>query len=778
MTAADHQPGFQDEGVQEGSLAESLHGLVRLLRLMQRNQSTIAWCVAGCVALAMAYYVAAPRIYRSTAKLLLIEQDSDKVSGVADAGRADDVMATHRELVKSPVVLQNAIANLPPEHRVDLLTVKPSRWIEALNENLSATTVRRTKFIQVSYRSHQPESAVAVVNSVINSYLRFVEETHRSTAADVLDVLTVERDQLQEELLQKQRLLQACRERCGHLAIDQKDSVVDPLIGRAIHLNDSLMQAQQQRLDLQASLASVSAALARGEDMRNYLSVVEEAVGEQMMLASLGLSHQDLEMLSSQQKRLMETQDELRRLTPHYGPNHPRVVSLTEQAAALQQYLSNYHAASGSRYASINNQDLGPMIKRTLEQSVAQAIERERVLSSSFDEARIEAAKQSGELVELDMRSREVERLESLHDVLFEKIAAVDIHQVQAPIRASIVEEPLPEETPVSPRFASLFGSAILGGLALGAVIVFVRDQLDDRFTSPDEMSAQLELPVLSVVRTLNPLPGVGLDAVHMHVDGNSVEAEAFRTLRTSLTLRGDETERLVISSAEPSDGKTTVTSNLGVAFAQIGKRTLIIDADLRKPGMTSLMDLKGQAGVTDILLCEGGVAELAERCLVKTPLEKLDVIPAGPRRPDAAELLSGPNFTELLAWAEARYDQVLVDCPPVLAVSDAQIIGRLVDGVVVVVTPEKNHRRLVVRACDSFLHAGCHVHGVVANRISNKSEGGYGYGYGYGQQYGYGHTEEEELAPVAAPPTSPVDPDPRDWRRLGGDDADPARAA
>ena len=125
------------------------------------------------------------------------------------------------------------------------------------------------------------------------------------------------------------------------------------------------------------------------------------------------------------------------------------------------------------------------------------------------------------------------------------------------------------------------------------------------------------------------------------------------------------------------------------------------------------------------------------------TDLEGLDVIPAGPRRPDAAELLSGKNFADLLAWAEGRYDQILVDCPPVLAVSDAQIVGRLVDGVVIVVTPEKNHRRLVSRACDSFLAAGVNVFGVVANRISEQAGKGYGYGYGYG--YSYGESEPPE---------------------------------
>jgi succinoglycan biosynthesis transport protein ExoP len=114
-------------------------------------------------------------------------------------------------------------------------------------------------------------------------------------------------------------------------------------------------------------------------------------------------------------------------------------------------------------------------------------------------------------------------------------------------------------------------------------------------------------------------------------------------------------------------------------------------------------------------------------------------VLPAGLRQPNPAELLSGQRFSDLLAWAESCYDRVLVDCPPVLAVSDAQVVGRLVDGAILVVRPEKNHRRLVVRACESFSATGSKVLGVVANGLTSQA-GGYSYGYGYG----YGHETEQ----------------------------------
>lgn len=265
----------------------------------------------------------------------------------------------------------------------------------------------------------------------------------------------------------------------------------------------------------------------------------------------------------------------------------------------------------------------------------------------------------------------------------------------------------------------------------------------------------QLSVPVLAMVRELEPIDGVGLATVHTHVDPTVVETEAFRTLRTALTLSADVCDRILISSPEPGDGKTTVSANLAVSFAQAGKRTLIIDADLRKPGMTARFELKKCAGLSDVLLAGDSLAEIAPQLVQSTQLENLDVLPAGARQPNPSELLSGSRFGELLAWAESCYDRVLVDCPPVLAVSDAQLVGRLVDGAILVVRPEKNHRRLVVRACESFSATGSTVLGVVANGLSVESSGGYGYGYGCGYDYGYGYGHEQEGDDDAGEPVS-----------------------
>ena len=185
--------------------------------------------------------------------------------------------------------------------------------------------------------------------------------------------------------------------------------------------------------------------------------------------------------------------------------------------------------------------------------------------------------------------------------------------------------------------------------------------------------------------------------------------------------------------------------ANLAVSYAAAGKRTLIIDADLRSPGLTRLFNMRGLKGLSRILKSVDPIAEAAPESIRETGQEGLHIIPCGPKPSNPSELLSTPRMSELIAWADDHYDQILIDCPPILAASDASIVGRLIDGLALVVQPTKNRRKLVLRATEMLRTAGVDVAGVIANRIGGKGDGyGYGYGYGYGHNYGYGHDDHE----------------------------------
>lgn len=724
---------------------ELMLSTLRFLRMLRLRKHVVLSTLYVFFLLGAIYYFLAPRLFESLARILIVDQQQGQLGTVGSQIANDNTITTHRELVLSPVVIQRAIQQLEPKYLTDLQGIRPQKWVDSIAQRLRAGTTRKTNIIDVSYRSENPESAAAVVRAIIQAYLDFVDENHKGTAGEISTLLTEKRDQIQQTLVAKQHELQQLRQHVGHLAVSSDDQIIEPMIQRALRLNEAFLEAQEKRVVLEATLSSVEEASAKGVDISQQLMGIESSVGQQMLLASIGMGPEDLRVLGEQKEKLLTTEQEILGLANVYGPSHPHMQELRQKVAALQEYLASNHMGTSGQLEDGRKATSGQIVIDMLQQAVLQAKQVENQLSDSFELARSEAASQSGALTQLRTLERDVARTEALSDSLIDSIARIDVNQVRAPIKATVVREPLPGELPVSPQLRFVVFVCLAGGLIVGGLIVYVQDILDDRFSSPEELSAQLRVPILSIVRKLDPLPGSGLDSVYSFALPNSVESEAFRTLRTALSVGGDVCDRLLVSSSEPGDGKTMISANLAVAFAQAGKKTLVIDADLRRPGFSALLDLKGQQGVADLLASEEPVELLAPSLVHRTELDGLDVLPVGLRRPNPAELLSGKAFVDLLAWADSLYDRVIVDCPPVLAVSDAQIVGQSVDGAILVVRPDKNHRRSVIRAVESFHDAGCNVVGVVANAVSDEAGGyGYGYGYGYGDGYSDGHDHED----------------------------------
>lgn len=737
--------------------SDVVHAMMRLWRTLKYRKHLVIGSTAVCVALGIAYYLTAPRYFSSTAKLLIVERKAGELTSMGEQIANENMMATQRDLVISQAVVRDALSRLPEEYLTDLARAPRRDWVESLTNRLSAKASRKGSFIEVSYRSLEAETAAAVVSGIVDSYLAFVEHTHKGSAGKTIEVLSSDLKSVELELAETQKSLTARRSRVGHLALGEQEEAIDPTVQRALRLNEGWIAAHERRIDLQARQAALDASIQNGGDLRQHLMSLEETLGQQMLVSSLGLTAEDLAAIREREQELLEAKRELAGVSPYLGPNNPRVLELQAKIDGINQYLGNYRTSAGRRMAELTGSELGPMLKQMLTQSIEQAWHQERQKEAAFQAARQEAMRQSEELVLMRGEERDMVRLESQRDGLIESINSADIYQSQSPIQAVVVEDPLPEERPVSPRLKVVGVLSMMGGLLIGVILAYVQDVLDDRFNTPEELAAQLGVPVLALIHRLAPLPGDALESLPAHMSPNATESEAFRTLRTSLALNSEVSDRILISSAEPGDGKTTVSANLAVAFAQSGKRTLVIDADLRRPGMTALLGLKGKPGVIDILSSGASVVEQVPNHIVKTDAKGLDVLPAGLRRPNPAELLASPAFIELLAWADSQYDQVLVDCPPVLAVSDAQIVGRLVDGAILVVRPEKNHRRLVSRACESFRATGSHVFGVVANDVSEFSGSGYGYGYAY--SYDSHHEEDTHLNDNASTDPSPAAP-------------------
>lgn len=731
------QGGFFDV---PNSAAHVLHAAMQFLVALRRRWQVFVAILLGIALLGALYYATATRRYRSAAEVLIL-QTSDTLSTRIESQSSQDntLMPTFVSLMTSAKVLEGAIRALNPEDlKVDLVPDKPERWVDGLRKNLDVKVMGRSNVISVEYTSRDPAVAARVVNAVVQSYLEFMRNTTQGTAAEIVHVLTTEKDEITIQLSAKEQQLQDLSQQIGALDVGVNSQTVHPLIERAKAFNAALVEAQKTRVELAASLQAMEQALRQGQDIKQYLLTTSDTVGQQLLLGVLGLNREDSNSRTELERQLLQDRIELARIQEYLGNNHARVQALQERILATESYLQNDRERIAARLEGLESDDLKQLCVGSLRQQLAEKWQRELSLQAQYEEARQQAAELAGGLAQLEMLKNDIASLRDLYTALVRRITNLDL---AGDVKAAVITEPQENPSPVSPSLARVILMVIFGGLALGLGVVYALDVLDDRFRSAEEIQWQLRAPVLSVVREMPARSGQGIATVEVVAEPESVASEAFRTLRTALALSETPSSAVVITSTEPGDGKSTVAANLAVAYAQAGKRTLLIDADLRRPGLTSLLDLRSRPGLTELLRSREPVAESVASFLQNQIVLNLDVLPSGSRPVNPAELLSGARLAELIQWAGGHYDQIVIDSPPAPLASDTAILGRLADGVVLVLQPEKNKRRPVLRAAEYLSILKIPLLGLVINRISGQQDEAYA---GYGGAY-YGKDAESE---------------------------------
>jgi capsular exopolysaccharide synthesis family protein len=738
--------------------ATSIRRALQFIALLRRRKTIVIASVAVALLLGGFHYATAKRVYQAKAALLVQSTGSDPMTAATSFSGVSRDMHTFAELFTTDIVLSQAAKNIehwPPGINGN---IDSSDAPAALRSLISAENRKGTSIIDIGCKSEDPKAAVSVLNAVVDSYLSFMDKNHKNVAIEIVHTLDQERESVRTQIEQKGRELIIAKKTSGDLSVGESGNANHPLVERVMRLNASLFEAQQKRVTLQVAWAGVENELRSGGDISQYLIDLEPTLGEGYLPNLLGIS---VEEKSAIEKQLFSDKNELQSLRQHYGRAHSKVRELEERIRHAHEYLVRIGATFNGRVVQSGDRQHGSLVLNRIAKAMVIAQQREAAMRGEYLRIKAEAIGLNERLANVQIVQRDLERLRNLHETILTRIANIDINQEHSSVRASIVRRPTVPTRPISPKLAKIIALCLVAGFVIGAAIVFVLDLLDDRFGSPEEISDQLRAPVLAMIRDLPQRDAVGADAIHIHADQDDLGNEAFRTLRTALTFSGHECERLAITSSEPGDGKTTVMANLGASYAQAGKRTLLVDADLRNPGLTKMFDLRRRGGLSSILRSADEVSTVCQQHIVSSGVDNLDMLPCGPRPTNPSELLSGPRLEEFIAWAETTYDQVLFDCPPVLAASDAALVGKRTDGMLLVVQPEKNHRRLVMRAAEELRSLQVSLIGLVANRLSDHSDPayGYGYGYGYGEDYGYGAygandepSEEQSTTPRQVP--------------------------
>jgi capsular exopolysaccharide synthesis family protein len=442
-----------------------------------------------------------------------------------------------------------------------------------------------------------------------------------------------------------------------------------------------------------------------------------------------------------------------------YGPNFPKVQRLQAQLKDLDQLIKKEQINTLNR----------------IENDYREARQRETLLTQALDQQKAAANEMAERMVEYNILKREAEANKALYDGLMTKLKEVGISAALQSSNIRVVDPAMIPTYPSRPAKARNIALSFLVGLVGGIGLALLREYLDNTVKTPDDIETLARLPSLAVVpqfagsngngnsrkRLLQGIASNGhdkrIELVAQHLPKSQM-SEAFRALRTSLLLSqpGRPPQVILVTSALPREGKTTAAANLAVTLAQLGDKTVLVDADLRKPGVGRLLNLGSSkyAGFSSYL---AGVSSLDLVTVPHPDIPNLAAIPTGPLPPNPADLLSSNKLAEAIAELRTKFKFVVIDSPPVMAATDAVILSVQTDGVLLVVRSGETPKEAFTRTRDLLVSVKCHILGVVLNAVdSSAPDYYYSYRY-YPYSYGYGPQEAADPAPDCDESENPV---------------------
>ncbi len=697
---------------------------IDIAKVLWRRRWTIVILTLLGIGAGIGLYSNAEPMYQSFARLYL-QNNAQTAMGDAGLGsrqRQEDYLAQQANLIRSSLVLSRAaarpgISELPSFDDSDNTVASLHQAVEV--------RVGDGSTLDILAKVRRAEDARDIVNAVINAYLDFSVASHREDASELLTQLQNEKDRREREREELWAQQTDISRQIG--TIDLAGGRRSTIEGLELQkLSSDLINAQTLARDLRLTLDAVQGAEDNATLLNELLPELEEGGVAAMTLAELG-----------------ELRRQLRDLLYTSGENSNTVLKLRKKISDLEKDID------GLREEDLQNRL--SLLERRYDVAQARADELEK----EYDDRRGELMQLNNLLAKADKVKRDIDFVEDWLRQVSSRFQQIDVAEQGGPVKPEIMEQPSPGMQ-VEPSASQLVGMGLVLGLMGGFGLAFLQEWLDPRLRSGEEVEQLLALPILGGVPKFGEREDPGERARHMAEHPRSETSEAYRHVRT-LLMSGlqqqaaerhaagevdvDEARTILVTSALSGDGKTTLACNLATALARLDKRTLLIDADCRRPRVEQ--HLLGDApedetrlGLSSVLQGDAPV----EDCLVDSGVTNLTILPCGPIPADPAELLNSEALVDLLDDLSNRFDRIVVDSPPVLPVTDARVLGAVCEATVLVVRVGQTTRRAAKLARDGLYRTGAALIGIVVNdlKVGRKGYdyGGYGYGYGYG---GYG---------------------------------------
>lgn len=604
-------------------------------------------------------------------------------------------------------------------------------YVEAVQERLkvepvreNGLSVRETYLIDIIYTHQDRQLAAKVVNAIgdIFTLQNFEKKTHTNTATG--DYLQKRITELQTQIRTGEGQLANYAKSHQILSLDgSQNTVVERLAG----LNKQLLEAENER---KGSEAAYRTAL---------------APGAAAALAEDALKRNDDKQLADIDLKLVELRQRRAQLRTETTEKWPEVQEINNQIAELEKQVQD----ARNRAASLVVTNLGSHYR--------QALTHEQSLRTAFDQQRGYTLVQNDAAINYRILQQEIATYKTLLDGLLQRAKENDVVMAGTPNNLMVVDYAIVPRKPVGPK--RLLGISVAFALALGFGVgfAFVLEYLDDTVRSVEDIEDTLRLPTIGVIPSAEAvarrrlLPRVGGSPpingdlnpeLILAMDVRSPLAEAYRQLRTSVLIStaGRAPKSLLVTSSQPSEGKTTTAVNIAISLAQTGASVVVVDADMRRPRLHSIFKMGNQRGLSAILssnMSDADVLSMVER----QEATGLYTLTSGPIPPNPAELIGSEQMPRLIELLESTFTHVVIDSPPIVSFTDGVLISSMVDGVLLVVHEGRTSRHIVKRSRQLLQDVGAKIFGVVLNNVNLRSHN-YGYYSNYYQQPDYDEDE------------------------------------
>lgn len=667
--------------------------------ILERRWLVIAAFISVFV-LTIIYLAKAPRIYQAAARLQINSESETSLNlsgSFAGGAQGQDYLQTQYKNLMSRSLLSSIINQLKLDQ--DPRYAKSRDIVMELSEDITVSPIRLSRLVDVRVEHTDPKKAALIANTLLNNFIDNNLDQKREASVRTARWLEQETAVQKTKVEEADNALQKYRVGLKNVSLEESQNII---LQRLKLAQDQMVAIQVRATLANGLLTEVQSLLKKGVSIDNIPAIAANSTVTQL------------------KNQLLLEQAVLASMLSRYKDKWPDVITEREKISALQRSLEE------SMRDVMKTLETSALLGNTELQTI-------RDLVATLEQEQLSLGEKS---IKYDALKRDAELQKGLYMRVLERQKELEITTNSKLNNMFIVDEAVAPLRFYKPRIVFSLVLGIIGGLVVAVALAFFVNYLDDSIKTQDDVEIYLRVPFLGYVPNIKSNSVIERD-LQAHMHPQSTAAEGFRTIRAAIALmpKADQYRLLVITSTIPAEGKSLIASNLAIVTAQTGLKTLLVDADLRRPSVHKAYQLHSPIGLSAYLTSQ---VNSIDEIVHTSEVPHLDIVCAGSVPSNPSEMSGSLRMRQFLQEASRRYDRVFVDCPPVSAVSDPLVVSSMADGVIFVTKFNKIRREHARKSLQRLQYAGIHILGVVLNDIDFEGKDAYYYSYYYYQNRYY----------------------------------------